>query len=108
MVNPGATPNCAECWRSVFARAFISLPECYLSKLIGGSRGKSSQPPQLAKVAAKTSGKPASKSKFIIIKGRDLNLLLSDPLSFICHNLTLFLIGFLEPQIVDVEIHAPS
>ena len=76
VVNPGTILDYAEWWRSVFARAFPSPLECYLSKLVGGSHGRSSQPPRLATNKAQASSKPApkSKSKSQAIRCKCLNL----------------------------------
>ena len=75
MVNPRAIPDYAKWWRSIFTKAFTSPLECYLSKLIGGSYSKSSQPPQLAtsKATAQAGSKPTPKSKSLTIKGKHLN-----------------------------------
>ena len=79
VVSLEATLEYAKWWRSIFTRAFTSSTEYYLSKLVGGSHGKSVQPPRpiTSKVAIQTSSKPACKSNSITIKSKYLNLLFS-------------------------------
>ena len=48
VVNPRTIPDYQDWWKSVFDKAFPSPSDHYLSKLIGGSHGKPSQPPRPA------------------------------------------------------------
>ena len=76
VVNRRISSTYADWWKSVSARAFTSPPKHYLSKLIGGSRGKPSQPPRLSieTTFPSVATKPMSKSTSSTIHGKYLTL----------------------------------